>query len=199
MAFVVLFKQMKPILPKVKAYFELLLLYQKRLNQDLVMTYDRGYWWCTSDQTLNKFEKEFLKVGLETDLIIKELKTCIDDKDKTFFIHLLGWASDKSRSGEILVEYVESENSDYANASLRALFPMVVAEVYKISPAIIQKLLYSKSLVVKNKILGLLAFMPETDILHNLSDDDIFYIKKLVKHKNKPLIALPAKMVVDRL
>lgn len=76
---------------------------------------------------------------------------------------------------------------------------MVVAEVYKISPAIIQKLLYSKSLVVKNKILGLLAFMPETDILHNLSDDDIFYIKKLVKHKNKPLIALPAEMVVDRL
>lgn len=191
---------MKSIYPKLKTYFELLLLYQAKLNQDLVMTYDRGYWWCLSDKVLNKFEKEFLKVGIRTDAIAEELLAMKhDDKNKIFLIHLLGWANDKSKAGDILIKYVTSKNNELANAALRALFPMVVSGVYKIDCSLIRKLLYSKSLMVRNKILGLLAFMSDVSILNELSSDDIFYIKKLTKHKNKSLIAEPAKMIVGKL
>ncbi len=190
---------MKSVYPKVKAYFELMLSYQAKLNEGLVMTYDCGYWWCTSDKVLNKFEKEFLKIGLNTNLIIEELIATNETENKVYLIHLLGWANDKLKAGDTLMEYVESKNSDFANASLRALFPIVVSGIYQIDSALIQRLLYSKSLIVKNKTLGLLAFMPQVDILNKLKNDDIFYIEKLTKHKNKPLIAIPAKMVITRL
>lgn len=191
--------KMKLIYPKVKTYFELLLLYQARLNQGLVMTYDRGYWWCLSDKVLNKFEREFLKIGLNTSILIEELAVMDDGENKVFLLHLLGWASNKSKAGDTLMEYVESKNNKYANASLRALFPMVVSKMYKIDSFLVRRLLYSRSIMVRNKILGLLAFMSEVDILSELNSDDISYIKKLTKHKNKSLIATPAKMVIDKL
>lgn len=190
---------MKSIYPKVKTYLKLLLSYQAKLNQDLVMTYDRGYWWCLSDKVLNKFEKEFLKIGLKTTLLIEELATTKSIENKILLLHLLGWANDRMKAGDTLINYVDSKNNELANASLRALFPMVVSGVYKIDSFLIKKLLYSRSVIVRNKILGLLAFMFEVDILRELNNDDISYIKKLTKHKNKSLVATPANMVLNKL
>ncbi len=184
---------------KIKEYLDVMLIYQANLNDGLVMTYDRGYWWCTSDKKLNEYEKDFLEFGLDSEIIIEELLNTDNNEVQTNLLHLLGWVGDKKKAGDMLVGYIESEKDDQANASLRSLFPMIVAGQYKIDPKLIHKLLYSKTLVVKNKILGLIAFMSQKDMFQVLSSKDILYIKKLVKHENKPLIATPAQMVVDRL
>ena len=184
---------------KIKAYLDLLLVYQNNLNEGLVMTYDKGYWWCTSDKALNQYEKYFLKIGNQTELIITELTSATDIENKTQLLHLLGWAVDKKLAGDVLVQYISSKNTNYANAALRSLFPMVVAGHYSLDHKLVRELLYSRHLVVKNKILGLLAFLPEGENNKILKLSDVVYIKKLTKHKNKPLIATPAQMVVGRL
>lgn len=184
---------------KIKAYLDLLLIYQEKLNEGLVMTFDKGYWWCTSDKALNQYEKYFLKIGNQTDLIITELTSATDIENKTQLLHLLGWASDKKMAGDVLVQYISSKNINHANASLRSLFPMVVAGQYPLDYKLVRELLHSRHLVVKNKILGLLAFLPEIEMNKILKSSDLAYIKKLTKHKNKPLIATPAQMVIGRL
>lgn len=183
---------------KLQSYLAILLEHQQNLNQNLVMTFDRGYWWCTSDKKLNKLEQHFLEVGLDTDRLLTELEKSIDDKETTLLLHLLGWANDKSKAGNFLEQYVSAKNPDIANAALRSLFPLVVNELYELDSSFIHKLLYSRSLLVKNKILGLLAFMPKEKLEKILTVEDKVYIKHLTKHRNKALAAKLAELVVNR-
>lgn len=111
---------------QLQHYLTLLLEYQQNLNQDLVMTFDRGYWWCTSDKKLNKLEQHFLEVGLDTDRLLTELEKTTNDKETTLLLHLLGWAKNKSKAGNALAQFVSAKNPDIANAALRSLFPLVV-------------------------------------------------------------------------
>lgn len=183
----------------MKAYLDLLLVYQNKLNEGLVMTYDKGYWWCVSDKKLARYEQKFLDIASQTKVIIDELERVADLDKKTHLLHLLGWAGDMKMAGEMLVQHVTSRNSDHANAALRSLFPLVVTGKYKLNKRLIHDLLYARPLVVKNKVLGLLAFLPQDQISSLVNNDDVLYIKQLAKHRNKPIIATPAQMVLGRL
>ncbi|GEM_PF-2261571 len=183
---------------KIDEYFALLLPHQKELNKNLVMTYDRGYWWCTSSSVINAYEKEFLNTGKNTDEIILSLYDADNSLRKSQLLHLLGWAEDTKLVGPILETYAQSKKHECANAALRALFPLVVTGKYKINALHINKLLYERSLLVKNKILGMLAFIPDGTLKTILTQNDIKHIRNLTKHR-KMIVSAPAKMVIERL
>ena len=184
---------------KMEKYIDLLLLHQKNQNQDLVMEYNQGYWWCISDKILNQHERHFLKIGKKSEIILNELQDNKDVKRVVHTLHLLGWVENKKVAGDTLVNYIESKDESISNASLRAIFPLIVTGKYKLEDSLIRRMLYTRNLAPKNKILGLLAYVPKSDMFRILRKKDIKYIEKLTKHRNKPIIVVPAKGVIGRI
>ncbi len=187
------------VMQSLKEYVSLLGTYQQKLNVDLVMTYDKGYWWCTSDMILQKHETSFIQTAKDKELCMSLLAKYKNTKELPRAISLLGWSKDHEWSGRLLESYVSKNKYRVTNATLRALFPKVVASKYLLNKKTIHTALYSRSLDVKNKILGILAFTSSGIMLSHLSMGDKKYIQSLVKHKDEARIAILARMLVDKL
>lgn len=187
------------VIQSLKEYVSLLGAYQEKQNMDLVMTYNKGYWWCTSDKLLQKHEVSFLQTAKEKERCMSMLTKRKKTKDFSNTISLLGWSKDHDWSGRLLEGYVSKNNYRVTNAALRALFPKVVTGKYLLKKKTIRTALYSHSLDVKNKILGILAFAPIGTIQPHLSVSDRKYLQSLLKHKDEIRITILARMAVDKL
>ena len=187
------------IMQSLKEYASLLDTYQQKLNVDLVMTYDKGYWWCANDKILQKHEISFIQTAKDKELCMSLLAKYKNTKDLPKAISLFGWSKDYEWSGRLLESYVYKNKHHTTNAALRALFPKVVTGKYALNIKTIRTALHSRSLDVKNKILGILTFTPSDTMLSYLSVNDRKCIQSLLKHKDEARITILARILVDRL
>ena len=153
-----------------------------------------GY-YLSKDKKLRKTEEDFLEtIPKIKNFIINTAKKEKNKKKLSLLLHLLGWSKDYKKTPSFLMGYIDYDNVSIGNAAMRSLFPMVASG--KFAPKIkkINNLTYKRSKYVKNKSLGILAFIKK-DIKYHV---DKKYIEKLVKSKIE-MVRGPAKMVLDRL
>lgn len=187
------------VLMQLKAYFAALDVHQATLNKDLVMTFDRGYWWCKSDVQLQKYEKDFLKKAKNFEALEQGLTATQNVRDTALAVHLLGWSEEHGRVGVLLEKLATKEDGIIMNAALRALFPKVATGRYAIPMSTVHRALHNRSLSVKNKALGMLVSVSDTVLESLLDDSDREYVHQLTSHRDKPRVAILAQMLNDRI
>lgn len=187
----------KDLISSIRQYIDQVVNFQKQ--GVFVADFSKGYYLSAKYET-NKLEKLFLlEVPRCRSVIIKELNKNISNNQKSHLLHLLGWSKEYKKVPNLLLLYVDDRNTSVSNAAMRSLFPMVASGKFKIPIRQVIPLIYRRSPYVKNKSLGLLAFIKDKNQLNELKKElDIEYIKKLAKHK-KQMISVPANMLLNSL
>lgn len=156
--------------------------------------FSKGY-YLSKDEKLRKTEKYFLKViPIIKNLIISAAKKEKNSKKLSLFLHLLGWSKDYKRIPAFLMNFIDYNKTSVSNAAMRSLFPMVASGKFIPEVKRINDLIYKRSKYVKNKSLGILAFV-KADIRSLVNKKRI---EKLTESKVE-MVREPAKMVLKRL
>ncbi|MFA5173311.1 MAG: hypothetical protein WC435_02860 [Candidatus Paceibacterota bacterium] len=144
---------------------------------------------------MREVEENFLKtIPAIKNLIVSAAKKEKNNKKLSLFLHLLGWSKDYKKIPMFLMNFIDYDNVSVSNASMRSLFPMVASGKFIPEIKRINNLTYKRSKYVKNKSLGILAFV-KTDIKSLVNKKRI---KKLAESKVE-MVMEPAKMVLDKL
>ena len=184
---------MEELIKQMKEYFELL-----DYSKDQKIKWDKGYYW-SGDKKLNEKEKYFVKnVCRHEKDIYKKLKQNPDSMDAIYLVSLLGWSKNTKQFIKFAPRLLSVKNHKLHNYVLRALFPILVCGHEKVKLEILLNVLKHKSPYCKNKVLGILSFMPLTKSDLNKLREIISDIKKYTHSKHKIVSGL-AEILLNKL
>ena len=184
----------KDLILSVREYLKLVMAFQKQ--GIFVADFSLGYYVSSFPETM-KYEEFFIREVPKNKLqIVKELNKNISVIQKTYLLHLLGWSKDYKEIPNFLLKYIDNGNTRISNAAMRSLFPMVASGKFKPPLHLVVPLIYRRSPYVKNKSLGILAYIKNINLRKKLKKElDINYLKKLSRHK-KQMVNIPATMLL---